>query len=276
MKLVFRTTVMFCLAILIACQQEEIDTTTTIEYPDSIYSLKEYKAERHPPICRNGLGIDIYHEGNASLDTMYLSYEKLPPYHPNNPGDSGAVINRYNEETGDSVTMEYDLLFYNEFAYTLLSTGDYSSTGYPVIFMYTNPTDDSKSTKACMVGQGIDCFDAFTYDSIAQFKDSLKSDPLIDLAAYRTEVHTATINGTILTRDFAEILYTGLVIGHKFRPNIGGIFNMPDVSDESQIDLQPVFLIKTREGLYAKFMVTRFKGAGVDTQKMTLQWQALR
>jgi hypothetical protein len=265
-----------CCFSLFSCQQEEIDTEKKIVYSDSIYSLKEYKVERHPPVCRNGFGMDIYHEGNSSFDSIYFSYEKLPPYHPNNPVSSGYVINRYNAETGDSISMEYDLLFYNEFAYTLLTTGDYGSTGYPVIFMYTDPTDDKKSTKASMVGQGIDYFNAFTADSITKYKSGLKSDSLINLAAYRTEVHTASIDGTILLRDVIEPFYAGLVIGNKFRPNIGSVFDLTDVSDEAQIDLQPVFLIRTREGLYAKFMVTRFKGVGVDTQKLTLQWQALK
>ncbi len=259
-----------------SCQQQDVAPEKVITYSDSIYDLKTYKAERHPTVCRNGLGMDIYHEGNASLDTMYLSYEKLPPYHPNNPVASGVTLKRYSKETGDSVAFEYDLLFYNEFAYSLLSTGDYSTTGYPVIFMYTNPTDDSKSTKAAMVGQGITYFNAFTSDSISKYKGTLKSDPLINLVSYRTPVNTATVSGSILLVSTADSLYSKLAIGYKFRPNIGGIFNLSDVSDETQINYQPVFLIRTREGLYAKFMVTRFKGVGVDTQKLSLQWQAIK
>lgn len=261
---------------LCSCQQTEIEPTKKNVYSDSIYSVKEYKVERHPPVVRNGFGIDIYHEGNSSLDSMYFSYEKLPPYHPNNPGAKGAVIKHYSESTKDSVEFNYDLLFYNEFAYVQQSTGDYSSSGYPVIFLYTDPVDDSKSAKATMIGQGISYFNSFTTDSINKYKDHLENDPLIDLSKYRTEIHTASINGFILLQTNADNLYESLVIGYKFRPNIGGVFDLPDVSDEAQINLQPVFLIKTREGLYAKFMVTRFKGVGVDTQKLTLQWQALK
>lgn len=265
-----------CYFLLFSCQQEIIDTGKAKVYNDSIYSLKIYKAERHPPVCRNGFGMDIYHDGNSLSDTLYLNYTNLPAYHPNHPGSVGATIKKHNTSTTDSIAFEYDLLFYNEFAYTKLASGDYSSTGYPVIFMYTDPTDDKKSTKACMVGQGIACFNTFTADSITKYKSRLKSDPLVDLAAHRTMVNTPTINGTILLVDSASVLFSKLIIGHKFRPNIGGVFNMSDVSNEAQINYQPVFLIRTREGLYAKFMVTRFKGVGVDTQKLTLQWQALK
>lgn len=264
-----------CTVLLFSCQQG-ITEAPVVTYSDSIYSLKQYKVERHPTVVRNGFGMDIYHKGNASLDTLYLSYQKLPPYHPNNPVATGAILNRYNVQAGDSVTFQYDLLFYNEFAYSLLSTGDYSSTGYPVIFMYTDPTNDNNSTKAAMVGQGINCFNAFTSDSISKYTDKLKSDPLIDLASYRTTVNTATISGYVLLVSTADSLFSKLVIGYKFRPGIGGVFNITDASDEAQIDLQPVFLVKTREGLYAKFMVTRFKGVGTDTQKLTLQWQAIK
>lgn len=260
--------------LLAACQQEEVEETVKIVYGADIYELKEYKAERHPPVVRNGFGMDIYHPGNASSDTLYLDTD-LPPYHPNNPGAEGSTITKPDAETGEAIPFEYDLLFYNEFAYTLQITSDYSNTGYPVIFMYTDPVNAEKSVKAVMVGQGIACFNAFTADSISRYRSELKSDPPVDLAAFRTELHTATVDGFLLLRDNAEELYARLVIGHKFRPTVGGVFYLPDVSDEAQIDMQPVFLIQTREGLFAKFMVTRFKGVGVDTQKLTLQWKAL-
>jgi len=276
MKLFIRITAPICFILLVACQQQDMVTEKKTTYSDSIYDLKTYLVERHPTVVRNGFGLDIFHEGNASLDTLYLSNEKLPPYHPNNPVGTGAILKRYNKAAGDSVAFQYDLLFYNEFAYNLLSTGDYSATGYPVIFMYTDPTNESNSTKATMIGQGINCFHAFTTDSIAKYKSGLKSDPLIDLASYRTPVNTATVSGSILLEPTVDPLISKLVIGYKFRPKTGGIFNMPDASDVAQINYQPVFLIKTREGLYAKFMVTRFKGVGVDTQKLTLQWQALK
>ncbi len=262
------------LSLIASCQQE--DLTKPVTYCEDIYTLKEYKVERHPPVVRNGCGLDIYHEGNASLDTLYLSTQ-LPSWHPNNPVATGQILKRYNSLKGDSVEFRYDLLFYNEFAYAQNYAGDYNNTGYPVILMYTDPTDDSKSTKAVMVGQGVTCFNNFTVDSITPARiGALKADTLVNLAAYRTELHTSTVNGLVMLQITANAFYRKLVIGQKFRPSVGGVFTLADASDEAQINLQPVFLIRTREGLYAKFMVTRFKGTGVDTQKLTLQWQALK
>lgn len=238
------------LLLLISCQQE-IPENTTISYNDSIYNLKQYKVERHPTLIRNGFGMDIYHDIKETNDTCYLK--------------------------SANSTFAYDLLFYNEMAYFPLSTGDYSSSGCPVIFMYTDTVNASNSVKAAMVGQGLHCFNTFTKDSITPAVIlKLKSDPYINLSKYRTTIHTTTVNGSILLQTTADSLYSTLTIGSKFRPNTGGIFNIADVSDETQIDLQPVFLIKTREGLYAKFMVTRFKGVGNDTQKLSLQWQAIK
>jgi hypothetical protein len=235
---------------LISCQQQ-IPENTTLTYNDSIYSLKQYKVERHPTVIRNGFGMDIYHDMNESNDTCYLK--------------------------SANSTFAYDLLFYNEMAYFPLSTGDYSSSGCPVIFMYSDTVNTSNSVKAAMVGQGLHCFNTFTKDSITPaIISKLKSDPYINLSKYRTIIRTTTVNGSILLQTTADSLYSKLTIGSKFRPNVGGVFSIDDVSDEAQIDLQPVFLIKTREGLYAKFMVTRFKGVGNDTQKLSLQWQAIK
>ncbi len=257
---------------LFSCQQEDVSSDDEIEYSEDIYDLKEYLVERHPPVVRNGFGMDMYHEGNSGLDTVYFSTD-LPAYHPNNCTSTGT--DTYYEYEGEEYKFEYDLLFYNEYAYAQNYAGDYVYTGYPVIFMYTDPEDDSNSTHACMVGQGIDCFEAFTYDSLFTYVDSLASDPEICLDDYRTEVESDNVEGSILLKSTIGSVYSSLVIGNKFRPNIGGVFDMDDASYEDQINYQPVFLIQTREGLYAKFMVTRFKGTGSDTQKLTLQWEDL-
>lgn len=262
------------MVVLFAACQQEIENEPVV-YSDDLYVLKAYLVERHPPVVRNGLGMDLYHEGNAAHDTMYLK-EQLPSWHPNAAYASGITLKKYNAESGDSIDFNYDLLFFNEFAYTQNYAGDYNGSGYPVIFLYTDPTNANNCTKAAMVGQGIDCFNAFTYDSISTYKDSLKADPLINLNALRVEMHTSTVDGTIMLQESVSNLYLSLAIGNKFRPNIGGVFTMNDASDEAQKALQPVFLIRTREGFYAKFMVTRFKGVGVDTQKLSLQWQDLK
>jgi hypothetical protein len=260
--------------IFYSCQQEEI--IEPVVYSGDIYELKEYKVERHPPIVRNGFGMDFYHLGNSGFDTLYFS-SGLPAWHPNNPQSAGVDLKRYDEASGDSIEFNYDLLFFNEFAYSVNYAGDYTSTGFPVIFMYTDPENANNSTKALLVGLGIDCFNNFTADNITLAKiDSLQSDPLINLPLLRTEIHSSSVDGSIMLRDSVYDLYQSLTIGNKFRPNIGGIISDIDADDEKQIYYQPVFLVRTREGKYAKFMVTRFKGTGTDTQKLTLQWQAIK
>jgi hypothetical protein len=278
----------FCLAFIpMSCQQEEPEIDNKIVYGTDIYELKEYKVERHPTNVRNGFGMDIFHLGTAALDTLYLD-TVLPPLHPNKPNAEGPLpVKRYTDaETLEEIEAEfaYDLLFFNEFVYNLQGTGDYSSTGFPVIFLYTDPADESVTVKAAMVGQGKDYFDAFTKDSVAAHLANLRADPIIDLPSLRTEIHgrknengsVSSIDGTFMLRESVEDFYKKtLVIGNKFRPNIGGVFSSEEADAASQYLHQPVFLIRTREGLYAKFMVTRFKGAGPDIQKLTLQWQAL-
>jgi hypothetical protein len=265
--------IVFLLVLLVACQQEVNEPA--VVYSDDLYVLKEYLVERHPPVVRNGFGMDLFHEGNSAHDTLYLT-DKLPSWHPNAPYATGITLKKYDTDLADSIEFKYDLLFYNEFAYTQNYSGDYNGSGYPVIFLYTDPNNANNCTKAAMVGQGVGCFEAFSYDSIKTYKDSLKADPLINLNALRVEMHTATVDGTILLQDSVSTLYKNLAIGDKFRPNIGGVFTMSDASDEAQKFFQPVFLIRTREGLYAKFMVTRFKGVGANTQKLSLQWQDLK
>jgi len=264
---------LFLLVLFAACQQEISEPA--VVYSDDLYVLKEYLVERHPSVVRNGFGMDLFHEGNSAHDSLYLT-DKLPSWHPNAPYATGITLKKYDDDLADSIDFNYDLLFYNEFAYTQNYAGDYNGSGYPVIFLYTDPNNANDCTKATTVGQGIDCFEAFSYDSIMAYKESLRADPLINLNALRADKHTSTVDGTIMLQDSVSNLYLSLAIGNKFRPNIGGVFTINDVSDEAQKALQPVFLIRTREGRYAKFMVTRFKGVGVDTQKLSLQWQDLK
>jgi hypothetical protein len=273
-------------AALLACNQVEPEPPApapALDYGEEAYALKVYLVERHPPVVRNGFGMDIFHLGGGAMDTLYLDRE-LPPWHPNNPSPDGALPVRFYTDTLTGALAEapfaYDLLFYNEFAYVPQSTGDYSYTGYPVIFLYTDPEDEASSVAAAMVGQGRACFEAFSADSVPAYLAALRRDPPIALDTLRTELNARTtdgvVEGSILLQESVRELYRSLTIGNKFRPNIGGVFASAEADAEQQDQLQPVFLIRTREGLYAKFMVTRFKGVGADTQRLTLQWQGLR
>ena len=71
-------------------------------------------------------------------------------------------------------------------------------------------------------------------------------------------------------RDLVMAAYDVCVIGNKFRTRV---LEIPEGSEEK--DLQPVFLVKTLEGGYVKFMVKQFKGDGADKQKTIVQWQVM-
>ena len=214
----------------------EVTVTDTTTYDTNIYELKTYKVERHPTVNRHGFGMDFYHYGSALADTSYLK--------------------------SSSDGFAYDLLFYNDYAYTQTSTGDWTASGNPVIFM-------ASGVQAVMIGQGISVFNSFSYDSITSARiNQLASDPVIDT------ISTKNPQG-FQVESLIRAAYEKLIIGIKFRPSIGGIFTC-NTDDANQINLQPVFLIKTREGLYTKFMVTIFKGTGVDAQRSTLLWQTLK
>jgi hypothetical protein len=256
-----------------SCQQDEDEPK--VVYGTDIYELKSYKIPRMPTVMRGGWGMDIYHLGNSSHDSTYFDVAQLPAYHPNNPVATGAVVTKPDAETNENVKFEYDLLFYNEMGYSLTNTGDYTSKGNPVIFMYTDAAHAGNSTQATIVGYGVAFFNTFTYADITKaITDNLKADPLVALASYRTELHTATVDGAVTLEDDIYPFYATLTIGNKFRPAYADW--LPAGNNPDEIDKQAVFLIKTREGLYAKFMVTDFQGTGADTQMLTLQWQALK
>jgi len=264
--------------IFIACNQEEDEPEIT--YGSDIYELKEYIIPRMPTVVRGGLGMDIYHEGNSTHDSIYFNVDQLPAYHPNNPVATGTATFK-KDETGADIAFNYDILFYNEMGYSQTATGDYTSKGNPVIFLFTDPTDAAKSTKAAIVGHGISFFNSFTYKSITKdMTDKLKSDPLVTLASFRKEVSSPNVEGPVMLESDIYPFYETLVIGNKFRPGYykddDGTILLPAGNNEDEADYQAVFLIKTREGLYAKFMVTDFQGTGQLTQYMTLQWQALK
>lgn len=266
--------------VLSACQQDEEEEK--IVYSDDIYELKEYVIPRMPTVVRGGWGIDFYHEGNQTHDSIYFNVDKLPAYHPNNPVASDAVVTKVNEADGTLVPFNYDLLFYNEMGYSQSASGDYTSKGNPVIFMYTDPSKPANSTKAVIAGHGLEFFNSFTYASITkELTDKLTADPLVDLAAHRVTIDDdPAVEGPITLEDDIYPFYATLVIGNKFRPgyykDAEGNVLLPTGNNEDEADYQPVFLILTREGLYAKFMVTDFQGTGQLTQYLTLQWQALK
>ena len=223
--------------------------TEDISYPESIWDVREYKIERHPTVNRNGFGMDLFHPENDSVDVNYLTEETLS-------------------------TFDFDLLFYNDSSYTQSFTGDWNGTGNPVIFM-------NEGVMAAMIGTGIERFGSFIESEIETFKDSLKTDPVLDLQStkhrhdencIKNDLGEYTHEEGFQIQSLIRKEYAKLIIGNKFRPNIGGIFECESDNPE-QINMQPVFLVKTKEDAYALFMVTLFKGTGADSQKSCVTWR---
>ncbi|HSQ41219.1 MAG TPA: hypothetical protein VLM37_02945 [Fibrobacteraceae bacterium] len=153
----------------------------------------------------------------------------------------------------------YDLVLYNVMVYYIGDTGDSTSEGCPAILMYTS---DSVSVAAYQVGKGTDFFDSYTTITAEEI-DSLKTDPVVDFDSLHYGAES-------IEKDTLMNAYSQLVIGNKFRATV---LEIPDGSTEQEE--QPVFLVKTREGGYAKFMVYQFQGSGDDKQKTLVRWQVL-
>jgi hypothetical protein len=215
-----------------ACEKD--DNKPKIADSFDTYDLKEYKAERSPKINRLGYAMDMVHD-STSQDTLYLK---------------------------GSDTFQYDLLFYNQMVYYTNTSGDVVSEGCPVIYLYIDSLDISKSVSACQVGSGTAFFDSYTAVLTSDIA-KLANDPILNMADY-------TVNDKV-QKDLLMAAYETLAIGNKFRATILLIPN-----GQTEEEVQPVFLVKTREGLYAKFMVTAFQGTGVDKQKTAVKWQVFQ
>ena len=133
-------------------------------------------------------------------------------------------------------------------------------------------------TMAAIAGYGKDIFDSFSPSDITALKSSLSSDPELDLESTKHKHDESCISDAdgayshdegFQVESLIHQEYAKLIIGNKFRPKTGGIFECK-ADDPDQINYQPVFLVQTPQGGYAVFMVTLFKGPGLDTQITTV------
>jgi len=217
-----------------ACNKQDV----TPQIPTGTFDVKNYKAERHPTINRMGFGMDFVHD-SLSTDTLYLTTSMYQS------------------------SFKWDLLLYNEMSYYQNNVGDWVSVGNPVIFIYTDTINPENSVKAYKVGEGQTFFTQFT--SINQnMIDSLKADTWVNLQKARDS------KTGYLLRDSILELYNKLIIGNNFRA-----VSLQERLDagEKEADIQPVYLVQTRDKYYAKFMVYQYKGNGVDVQKTLIRWQ---
>ena len=159
---------------------------------------------------------------------------------------------KYLDETDD---FAYDIKFYTVKAYYTDDNGDLASEGCPAMLL--NP-----DVKAVQIGAGLDFFDSLT-EITPEMQLSVVSEPTVDYAACINE--DGYYDRTLL---FAAI--DQCVIGRSFRSNV---LVIPDGMTEEEV--QPVYLVKTAEGGYVKFMVHAFQGSGADKQKTIVRWQVI-
>ena len=220
-------------------------------YTDDVWETRAYKVERHPTVIRNGFGMDLLHEGTSELDVFYMTETSIKEF-------------------------PFDLVFTSDQAYTKNSAGEWTGSGNPVIFL-------APDVKAKMIGAGIELFNSFAVSDIAAHKGELSADPELDLESTKHKHDESCVKDAdgkyshdegFYIQNLIRAEYNKLIIGNKFRPNIGGVFESK-TDDPEQMNLQPVFLIETKEKAYSLFMVTLFQGTGEDKQKTSVTWRLI-
>lgn len=156
--------------------------------------------------------------------------------------------------TADSVN-QYDVKFYTVKAYYTNSKGDTKSEGCPAMLLGTD-------VMACKVGKGVSFFDSLTVITEEMIAE-LTSEPEVDYESCKDSSGNYS----------RELLFAAIdqcVIGRSFRSNV---LEIPEGKTEQEV--QPVYLIKTNEGGYAKFMVKQFKGDAPKEKQTLVRWQVI-
>jgi|GEM_PF-1339744 len=152
-------------------------------------------------------------------------------------------------------TNQYDIKFYTVKAYYTDDKGDTQSEGCPAMLL-------GEGVTAFKAGAGIDFFDSLT----------VVTEEMIASLAPEPEVDYEACKNTDGNYD-RTLLFTALdqcVIGRSFRSNV---LVVPEGKTEQQV--QPVYLVKTSEGGYVKFMVKQFQGDAPKEKQTLVRWQVI-
>ncbi len=158
----------------------------------------------------------------------------------------------YLEETDD---FEYDIKFYTVKSYYSNNEGDLVAEGCPAMLL-------ALGVQACKIGEGVTFFDECT-EITSDMQALLTTEPQIDYEACKNE--DGQYDRTLIFDALSNC-----VIGRSFRSNV---LVVPEGSTEQEA--QAVYLVKTREGGYAKFMVKQFKGEAPHTKQTVVRWQVI-
>ncbi|GAF04019.1 hypothetical protein [Saccharicrinis fermentans] len=156
----------------------------------------------------------------------------------------------------ESDTFSYDIKFYTVKAYSYSENGDLQSEGTPAILL-------APTTQACKIGEGISYFDSIRTISEAITGELVYESP-IDYSLYKDSE-----TGFYEQENLSAAL-DACIIGQSFRSNI---LVVPEGKTEEEV--QAVYLIKTIEGAYVKFMVRRFKPDKPNEKQTLVRWQVI-
>ena len=156
----------------------------------------------------------------------------------------------------EETAFPFDIKFYIVKAYYTNNQGDVVSEGCPAMLL-------APGVEACKIGEGVTFFDTCTMITPAMLI-GLIIEPEINYENYKNE------KGLYNREQLFEALDL-CVIGHRFRTNE---LVIPDGKTEE--DIQAVYLVKSTEGAYTKFMVKRFKGQVPDDKKTIVKWQIIK
>jgi hypothetical protein len=149
----------------------------------------------------------------------------------------------------------FDIKFYTVKAYYTDKKGDTQSEGCPAMLLGSDVT-------ACKVGQGVSFFDSLTIITEEMLGD-LETEQEVDYEACKNA--DGNYDRALL---FAAT--DQCIIGRSFRSNV---LEVPVGKTEQEV--QPVYLVKTAEGGYAKFMVKQFKGDPPQEKQTLVLWQVI-
>lgn len=264
---------------LISCSDDPLkfEIDPKIKYTDIQWDEREYKIHKCPVVNRTGYGMDLFRNVVVTkYDTAYIGdingdgvedYELTPIETAlENPNDSVDVLYMTTET---EQIFNWDIKFYNEYAVTYISWSDsWNTLANSSIFMHPE-------TKACIVGQGVAAYESFTEADIDYYieADSLKPDK--SFPGDWEDCREPTTNRYKINEIEARWI-DDLVIGIHIHPGHSPYQPMGPCDNPDQVNTQPVWLIKTREGAYVKFQCPLFKGSGEDMQKCTVKWKTLR
>jgi len=151
---------------------------------------------------------------------------------------------------------EYDIKFYTVKSYYYTDNNELKNEGCPVMLL-------SPKTMACKLGEGLDFFTSLTSiteEMIAQ----LSTEPTINYDDYKDD------ETGFYERESLFEAVDKCIIGRKFR---SGVLEVPEGKSEEEV--QAVYLVKTAEGAYVKFMVKQFKPAKPNEKQTLVQWQVI-